>query len=75
MIHEWRGNLVEIGNKTAGDMNQHERERQARYRAKRMAQGDHRLELWIPHDLMAAIDDTGETASRRERYSLAGLRP
>lgn len=40
-----------------GDVNQNERIRQARYRAKRMAQGDHRLELWIPHDLMAAIDD------------------
>lgn len=38
-------------------MNQHERERQARYRQRRMAQGDHRLELWIPRDLMAAIGD------------------
>lgn len=38
-------------------MNQHERERQARYRQRRMAQGDHRLELWVPSDLMAAIGD------------------
>ena len=40
-----------------GDVNQNERIRQARYRAKRLAQGDHRLELWIPRDLMAAIGD------------------
>ena len=39
-------------------MNQNERIRQARYRQRRMAQGDHRLELWIPRDLMAAIGDT-----------------
>ena len=41
-----------------GDMNQRVRERQARYRSRRLAQGDHRLELWIPRDLMAAIGDT-----------------
>ena len=48
---------MEIGNKTGGDMNQRVRDRQARYRAKRLAQGDHRLEVWIPADVMAAIDD------------------
>ena len=42
-----------------GDMNQRVRERQARYRARRLAQGDHRLEVWVPRDLMAAIGDTG----------------
>ena len=41
-----------------GDMNQHERERQSRYRSRRLAQGDRRLELWVPRDLMAAIGDT-----------------
>ena len=40
-----------------GDMNQRVRERQARYRARRLAQGDHRLEVWVPRDLMAAIGD------------------
>ena len=39
-------------------MNQHECERQSRYRAKRMANGDHRLEVWVPADIMAAIGDT-----------------
>ena len=31
--------------------------RQARYRQRRMANGDHRVELWIPRDLMDAIGD------------------
>jgi hypothetical protein len=47
---------VEIGNKTGGDMNQHERERQNRYRQRKKAAGYHRLEVWIPADVMKAID-------------------
>ena len=32
------------------------RERQNRYRKRKKAAGYHRLEVWIPSDLMAAID-------------------
>ena len=32
------------------------RERQHRYRQRRKAAGYHRLDVWIPSDLMAAID-------------------
>jgi hypothetical protein len=37
-------------------MDRHARERQQRYRNRRKEAGFHRLEVWIPADVMAEID-------------------
>ena len=37
-------------------MDRHARERQQRYRQRRKADGFHRLEVWVPSDLMAELE-------------------
>ena len=52
-------------------MNHHARERQQRYRQRRKAAGFHRLEVWVPADVMAELDRRGKRLGDAYRPQLA----
>ena len=52
-------------------MDEHARERQQRYRKRRKAEGFHRLEVWIPADVMAELERRHKPYGDFQRPQLA----